>query len=74
MPQYVERRRKMGPVGWLVTAAGVLVMPLVTIFLINTMFGTAIQLTEANYLLIFAVYIVVFFVMGAFLMAGRKLG
>ena len=74
MAQYAPRKRKMGIVGWLVTAVGVLVAPLVTIFLINTMFGTSIAYTTTNYLLTFAVYIVVLFVVGMFGIAGKRVG
>lgn len=69
-----RRKRRMGPVGWLVTALGVLVAPLVTIFLVNTMFGTSIPFTTTTYLLTFAMYVVVLFVVGVFGMAGKRVG
>lgn len=68
------RRRGMGAVGWMVTAFGVLVAPLVTIFLVNVMFGVAIPFTATNYLLMFAMYVVVLFVVGLFGIAGKKVG
>lgn len=64
----------MGALGWAVTALGVLAAPLITIFLVNVMFGVAIPLTLTNYLLMFAVYVVVLFVVGVFITAGRKVG
>lgn len=68
------RAMRMGMVGWLVTALGVLVAPLVTIFLVNTMFGTSIPLSLVNYMLVFAIFVVVLFVVGAFGLLGKKVG
>ncbi len=68
------RRRRMGAVGWMVAALGVLVAPFVTIFLVNVMFGVEIPFTLTNYLLMFALYVVVLFVVGIFSMAGHKVG
>lgn len=68
----LRRAKHMNPMGWLVIALGVLIVPVVTIFLINVMFGTSIPFTLDTYLLTFAVYIVVFFVVGLFLMAAGR--
>lgn len=68
-----RRMRRTSPLGWLVIALGVMVVPVVTIFLINVMFGTSIPITVDTYLLTFAVYIVVFFVVGLFLMAAGRM-
>ncbi len=73
MASSVRRARRMNPMGWLVIAVGVLIVPVVTIFLINVMFGTSIPITLDTYLLTFAVYIVVFFVVGLFLMAAGRM-
>ncbi len=70
----VVRRRGMSFIGWLVAALGVLVAPIVTIFLVNVMFGVTIPFTVTNYVLMFAVYVVVLFVVGVFITAGHKVG
>lgn len=73
MAMAARRRAHMSPLGWIVIALGVLVVPVVTIFLVNVMFGTSIPFTLDTYLLTFAVYIVVFFVVGLFLIAAGRM-
>lgn len=72
MAGYVRKRQRMGPVGWIIVVFGILLLPLITLFLVNTMFGTSIPFTTDTYLLTFVIYVVVFFVLGLFLMAAGR--
>lgn len=72
MAMAARRGKHKSPMAWLLIAIGVMIVPVVTILLINVMFATSIPITVNTYLLTFAVYIVVFFVVGLFLIAAGR--